>query len=94
MVSTLDKKKFTNEHGRYNEFDKYKSKVILDKKEPMLMADISQTDINAAKMKGFKKYNLKTLKELGIVNPSLKEEELETLKKSKDVKPTGKYKET
>jgi len=92
MVSTLDKKRFTNEHGRYNEFDKYKSKTILDKKEPMLMADISQTDINAAKMKGFKKYNLKTLKELGIVNPSLKEEELETLKKSKDVEPTGKYK--
>ena len=43
-------------------------------------------------MKGFKKYNLKTLKELGIVNPSLSEDELETLKKSKDVEPTGKYK--
>ena len=93
MVSTLDKK-FTNEHGKYNEFDKYKSKVILEKekREPVLKADISQADINAAKMKGFKKYNLKTLKELGIVNPSLSEDELETLKKSKDVEPTGKYK--
>ena len=91
MVSTLDKK-FTNEHGKYNEFDKYKSKVILEKDKPTLVADISQTDINAAKMKGFKKYNLKTLKELGIVNPSLSEDELETLKKSKDVEPTGKFK--
>jgi len=91
MVSTLDKK-FTNEHGKYNEFDKYKSKVILEKDKPTLVADISQEDIDATKMKGFKKYNLKTLKELGIVNPSLSEDELETLKKSKDVEPTGKYK--
>ncbi len=91
MVSTLDKK-FTNEHGKYNEFDKYKSKVILEKDKPTLVADISQKDIDATKMKGFKKYNLKTLKELGIVNPSLSEDELETLKKSKDVEPTGKYK--
>ena len=91
MVSTLDKK-FTNEHGKYNEFDKYKSKVILEKDTPTLVADISQKDIDATKMKGFKKYNLKTLKELGIVNPSLSEDELETLKKSKDVEPTGKYK--
>ena len=91
MVSTLDKK-FTNEHGKYNEFDKYKSKVILEKDKPTLVADISQKDIDATKMKGFKKYNLKTLKELGIVNPSLSEAELETLKKSKDVEPTGKFK--
>ena len=93
MVSTLDKK-FTNEHGKYSQFDKYKSKVILEKvkEDPVLTADISKADINAAKMKGFKKYNLKTLKELGIVNPSLSEDELETLKKSKDVEPTGKYK--
>ena len=91
MVSTFDKK-FTNEHGKYNQFDKYKSKVILEKDKPTLVADISQKDIDATKMKGFKKYNLKTLKELGIVNPSLSEAELETLKKSKDVAPTGKFK--
>ena len=90
MVSTLDKK-FTNEHGKYNEFDKYKSKVILEK-EPTLVADISQKDIDASKMRGFKKYNLQTLKELGIVNPSLSEDELDTLKKSKDAEPTGKFK--
>jgi len=91
MVSTFDKK-FTNEHGKYNQFDKYKSKVILEKDKPTLVADISQKDIDATKMKGFKKYNLQTLKELGIVNPSLSEAELETLKKSKDVEPTGKFK--
>jgi len=93
MVSTLDKKKFTNEHGKYNEFDKYKSKVILEKdKDSTLVADISQKDIDASKMRGFKKYNLQTLKELGIVNPSLSEDELDKLKKSKDVEPTGKFK--
>ena len=49
MVSTLDKK-FTNEHGKYNEFDKYKSKVILEQeKEPTLVADISQKDIDLSK---------------------------------------------
>ena len=60
MVSTLDKK-FTNEHGKYSQFDKYKSKVLLEKekKDPVLTADISQTDINAAKMKGFKNTILK-----------------------------------
>ena len=91
MVSTFDKK-FTNEHGKYNQFDKYKSKVILEKDKPTLVADISQKDIDATKMKGFKKYNLQTLKELGIVNPSLSEDELDTLKKSKDAEPTGKFK--
>ena len=91
MVSTLDKKKFTNEHGKYNEFDKYKSKVILEK-EPTPVAEISQKDIDASKMRGFKIYNLQTLKELGIVNPSLSEDELDTLKKSKDAEPTGKFK--
>ena len=95
MVSTLDKKKFTNEHGKYNEFDKYKSKVILEKdKDSTLVADISQKDIDASSLRGFKKYNLKTLKELGIVNPTLTEDELEQLKKSKDVEPTGQFKKT
>jgi hypothetical protein len=62
----------------------------------MKMADISQEDIDARKMRGFKKYNLETLKELGIVNPTLTEDELEQLKKSietkEDIKPTGKFK--
>jgi len=78
-----------NEHAKFTKFDKYKQKP-----EIMKVADISQKDIDARGLKGFKKYNLETLQELGLVNPTLTEDELETLKKSKDVKPTGKYKET
>ena len=90
MVLRLDKD-VLNEHAKFNKFDKYKSK----KADVMKVADISQADIDASKMKGFKKYNLESLKELGIVNPSLTDEELETLKKSKnkkDIEPTGKFK--
>ena len=80
-----------NEHAKFNKFDKYKQRP-----EIMKMADISQEDIDARKMRGFKKYNLETLKELGIVNPTLTEDELEQLKKSietkEDIKPTGKFK--
>jgi hypothetical protein len=78
-----------NEHAKFTKFDKYKQKP-----EIMKVADISQQDIDARGLRGFKKYNLETLQELGLVNPTLTEDELETLKKSKDVKPTGKYKET
>ena len=78
-----------NEHAKFNKFDKYKQRP-----EIMKMADISQEDIDARKMRGFKKYNLETLKELGIVNPTLTEDELEQLKKSKDVEPTGQFKKT
>ena len=77
-----------NEHAKFTKFDKYKQKP-----EIMKVVDISQQDIDASGVKGFKKYNLETLKGLGLVNPTLTEDELETLKKSKDVKPTGKYKE-
>ena len=78
-----------NEHAKFTKFDKYKQKP-----EIMKVADISQQDIDARGLRGFKKYNLETLQELGLVNPTLTEDELETLKKSKDVKPTGKFKET
>ena len=82
-------KNVLNEHAKFTNFDKYKQKP-----EIMKVADISQQDIDARGLRGFKKYNLETLQELGLVNPTLTEDELETLKKSKDVKPTGKYKET
>ena len=78
-----------NEHAKFTKFDKYRQKP-----EVMEVADISQQDIGARKMRGFKKYNLETLKELGIVNPTLTEDELEQLKKSKDVEPTGQFKKT
>ena len=76
-----------NEHAKFNKFDKYKQKP-----EIMKVADISQQDIDARGLKTFKKYDLDTLKELGIVNPTLSEDELETLKTEKDVKPTGQFK--
>ena len=94
MVSTLDKK-FTNEHGKYNEFDKYKSKVILEKADPVLTADISRTDIDLSKARGHSKLDLETAKTLSG-NPTLTQKELELLKKSakekKKVEPTGKFK--
>ena len=94
MVSTLDKK-FTNEHGKYNEFDKYKSKVILEKDKPTLVADISQKDIDLSKAKGYSTVDLDTARTLSG-NPTLTQKELELLKKSakekKKVEPTGKYK--
>ena len=96
MVSTLDKKKFTNEHGKYNEFDKYKSKVILEKKdEPTLVADISQANIDMSKSKGGSALDLDIARMLSN-NPTLTEKELKFLKKAaKDktkVEPTGKFK--
>ena len=78
-----------NEHAKFTKFDNYRQKPGV-----MEVDDISQQDIGARKMRGFKKYNLETLKELGIVNPTLTEDELEQLKKSKDVEPTGQFKKT
>ena len=60
MVSTLDKKKFTNEHGKYNEFDKYKSKVISvpDVYDSELFIPISKF-VNASSLfEFFKSYQL------------------------------------
>ena len=96
MVSTLDKK-FTNEHGKYNEFDKYKSKVILEQeKEPTLVADISQKDIDLSKSKDYPGVDLDTARTLSG-NPTLTQKELEQLKKAaKDkekIEPTGKFAE-
>ena len=94
MVSTLDKK-FTNEHGKYNEFDKYKSKVILEKADPVLTADISRTDIDLSKARGYSKLDVETAKTLSG-NPTLTQDELNKLKaaakKKETVEPTGKYK--
>ena len=96
MVSTLDKK-FTNEHGKYSQFDKYKSKVLLEKEktEPVLKADISQADIDLSKSKAGSKLDLDTARTLSG-NPTLTQDELELLKKSakekKDVEPTGQFK--
>ena len=96
MVSTLDKK-FTNEHGKYSQFDKYKSKVLLEKEktEPVLKADISQADIDLSKSKAGSKLDLDTARMLSG-NPTLTQEELKLLKKSakekKKVESTGQFK--
>ena len=96
MVSTLDKK-FTNEHGKYSQFDKYKSKVLLEKEktEPVLKADISQADIDLSKSKAGSKLDLDTARTLSG-NPTLTQDELNKLKaaakKKETIEPTGKYK--
>ena len=82
-----------NEHAKFNKFNKYKERPDI-----MRMADVSQEDIDARGLKGFKKYDLDTLKSLGIVNPTLTEDELDQLKKSietkEDIEPTGKFKKS
>ena len=94
MVSTFDKK-FTNEHGKYNQFDKYKSKVILEKDKPTLVADISQKDIDASKSRGYSVVDLETARSISG-NPTLTQKELDLLKKAAKektkVEPTGKFK--
>ncbi len=98
MVSTLDKK-FTNEHGKYSQFDKYKSKVLLEKekKEPILKTDISQKDIDLSKSKDYPGVDLDTARMLSG-NPTLTQDELNKLKaaakKKEIVEPTGKFKTT
>ena len=90
-------KNVLNEHAKFSKFDKYKSKVILEKKdEPTLVADISQADIDLSKSKGGSGLDLDTARMLSN-NPTLTEKELEQLKKAaKDdqkLETTGKFAE-
>jgi len=89
----LTDKKYTNEHPKFNMFDKYKA----DKDSLVgARADISGKDINASKMKGFNSVDLDTAQMLSN-NPTLTAEELKQLKKAakekKEIQPTGKFKE-
>ena len=89
----LTDKKYTNEHPKFNMFDKYKS----DKDSLVgARADISGKDIDASKMKGFNSVDLDTAQMLSN-NPTLTQEELTQLKKAakekKEIQPTGKFKE-
>ena len=62
----------------------------LKQPENMRVADVSKMDINRSKaFKGFKNYDLDTLKSLDIVNPTLTEEELKGIKEGTITKPTG-----
>ena len=89
----LTDKKYANEHPKFNMFDKYKAdKDSLTKN--IKVADISGQDIARSKrVRGFKSYSLSDLKDLGIVNPTLTDDELDRLKKGKVKEPTGKFKE-
>ena len=90
MIRPKDKAAL-NEHGKFNQFDKYKAK----KADVMKVADISQADINLSKSKGFSTLDLETAKTLSG-NPTLTQAELTQLKKAtkskEDVEPTGQYK--
>ncbi len=80
-----------NEHGKFNQFDKYKAKKV----DVMKVADISQKDIDLSKSKGYSTVDLETAKMLSG-NPTLTQEELTQLKKAaknkEDIEPTGKFK--
>ena len=61
----------------------------------MQLADISKKGIATGKRqkKTLKMYSLSELKELGLVNPTLTEDELKILKEGKVKEPTGKFAE-
>ena len=90
MIRPEDKSAL-NEHGKFNKVDKYKAK----KADVMQLADISKNDIATGKRqkKALKMYSLSELKELGLVNPTLTEDELKMLKEGKVKEPTGKFAE-
>ena len=88
----LTDKKYTNEHPKFNMFDKYKA----DKDSLVgARADISGKDINNSKMRGFSSVDLDTARMISN-NPTLTQEELKQLKKAakekKEIEPTGKFK--
>ena len=80
-----------NEHGKFNQFDKYKAK----KADVMKVADISQADIDASKSRNYSVIDLETARDISN-NPTLTQEELTQLKKAaknkEDIEPTGKFK--
>ena len=88
----LTDKKYTNEHPKFNMFDKYKAD-----KDSLIgaRADISQKDIDLSKSKGGQTLTLETAKMLSN-NPTLTQKELNQLKKAAKEKtklePTGKFK--
>jgi electron transfer flavoprotein alpha/beta subunit len=82
MLTDRSNRKIANEHPKFvsmaDEFKKHKDEIV----EKVKMADISQKDIDATRLKGFAKQDLDTLKMTGTVNDSLTEEELTKLKKA------------
>ena len=85
-------KQYTNEHPKFTMFDKYKEdkKSLVDSGT----ADISKRDIATGKLKKktLSSYSLQELKELGLVNPTLTDDELTRLKEGNVKEPTGQFK--
>ena len=88
----LTDKKYANEHPKFNMFDKYKQDK--DSLVDSGMADISKKDIATGKLKKktLSSYSLEELKELGLVNPTLTDDELTRLKEGNVKEPTGQFK--
>ena len=88
-LSDRSKRKIANEHPKFADlaetFKKHKDEVV----EKVKVADISQKDIDATRMKGFAKQDLDTLKMIGAVNESLTKDELAKLKKALKEKKTS-----
>jgi len=81
-------KSVLNEHAKFNTMDKYKAKAM---ENPILVADVSQMNIDGSKMKGYSKVDLATARELSG-NPTLTAKELKDLKEKNVKEPTGKFK--
>ena len=81
-------KNVLNEHAKFNTVDKYKAKAM---ENPVLVADVSQMDIDGSKMRGYSKIDLATARELSG-NPTLTAKELKDLKEKNVKEPTGKFK--
>ena len=81
-------KNVLNEHAKFSSVDKYKAKAM---ENPVLVADISQMDIDLSKSKGYSKIDLATARELSG-NPTLTAKELKDLKEKNVKEPTGQFK--
>ena len=92
----MDTKKYTNEHGKFNQFDKY-SNIFKKEKEEKPVFKVTNLPGQEA-IPGEKKsstLDLETAKTISG-NPSLTREELKQLKEAaknkEDIEPTGKFK--
>jgi hypothetical protein len=96
-ITDRSNRKISNEHPKFatmaDEFKKHKDEVVKNVK----MADISQKDIEATKMKGYANQDLDTAKMISG-NDSLTQKELTKLKqalkdkKTSTLETTGKFK--
>tara|TARA_R100001082_G_scaffold105857_1_gene78271 strand:- start:187 stop:489 length:303 start_codon:yes stop_codon:yes gene_type:complete len=87
-LTDRSKRKIANEHPKFADlaetFKKHKDEVV----EKVKMADISQRDIDASKLKSYSKVDLENAKMMSG-NDSLTKEELSKLKKALKEKKTS-----